>query len=199
MVLPFGGRVGRRQLNTNQAIAPGIFLPRGFLVLAFSLSTQMLMQTLSSRQLILVELLWWLFTALLATLILLPIYLKVPNYPFWKMNLLYLVTFVTCTRFIFLLRFTFLANRFWWKFALIFLSIPFVFFLIQGLNTFQTFLDEQGVEAVAGLLPLQQQDAMLNYIYNEFLLFAVGAIISAVVFPFRLAVSIWRVRNRNQA
>ncbi len=157
------------------------------------------MQTLSSRQLILVELLWWLFTALLATLILLPIYLKVPNYPFWKMNLLYLVTFVTCTRFIFLLRFTFLANRFWWKFALIFLSIPFVFFLIQGLNTFQTFLDEQGVEAVAGLLPLQQQDAMLNYIYNEFLLFAVGAIISAVVFPFRLAVSIWRVRNRNQA
>lgn len=157
------------------------------------------MQTLSSKQLIQVELLWWLLTALLATLILLPIYLQVQNYPFWKTNALYIITFVTCTRFIFLLRFTFLANRFWWKMTLIFLSIPFVFFLIQELNGFQTYLDEQGVEAVAGLLPLKQQDAMIKYIYNEFLLFAIGAIISAVIFPFRLAVSIWRVHNRNQA
>ena len=156
------------------------------------------MQTLSPKQLILVELLWWLLTALLAALVLLPIYLQVQNYPFWTMNILFIVVFVTCTRFIFLLRFTFLANRFWWKFALIFLSIPFVFFLIQELTGFQTYLDEQGVEAVAGLLPLKQQEAMINYIYNEFLLFAVGAIISAFVFPFRLAVSIWRVRNRNQ-
>lgn len=142
------------------------------------------------------ELLWWLVTLLLGALVLLPIYLNIPAYPFWWINIIYVITFVTATRYIFLLRYTFLARRFWLKFAIIFLSIPFVFYLIQELNGFQTFLDEEGIEAVVGLLPLNQRLSMAQYVRNEMLLFGVGAIFSAILLPFRLLIAIWRVRNR---
>jgi len=142
------------------------------------------------------ELLWWAFTLLVLVLVLFPIALQLRDYPFWVINALYIITFVTATRYIFLLPSTFLARRLWWKLSLIFLSIPFVFFLIQELNGFQTYLDEQGVEAVVGSLPFQKQQAMYQYVRNEMLLFGTGAIASAIILPFRLILAIWRVRNR---
>lgn len=152
----------------------------------------------SNSKMLQLELLWWLTTLLIALLVLLPVALKLPNYPFWTINLLYIATFITTTRYIFLLSSTFLARRLWWKLAIIFLSIPFVFYLIQELNGFQTYLDEQGVEAVVGVLPFQEQQGMYQYVRNEMLLFGTGAIVGSVIFPFRLIISIWRVRNRKE-
>lgn len=150
----------------------------------------------SHSKMLQLELMWWITTLLVALLVLLPIALKLPDYPFWTINFLYIATFITTTRYIFLLSSTFLARRLLWKLAIIFLSIPFVFYLIQELNGFQTYLDEQGVEAVVGALPFQDQQAMYHYIRNEVLLFGTGAIIGSIVFPFRLIIAIWRVRNR---
>ncbi len=141
------------------------------------------------------ELLWWAFTLLVATVVLFPVLFWAPAYPFYADNILFIVAFVTLGRYLFLLPHTFLAHRQWAKLVFLFLSIPFIFYLVQQLNAFQTFLDENGPEAVVGGLSYEQTNAMVGYVRSEMLLFAVGSIISAVLFPFRMVVSVWRVRN----
>jgi len=144
------------------------------------------------------ELLWWVFTALIVLAVLFPIYNKIPDYPFWTSNVAFIVAFVTFTRYIFLLQYTFLAKRQVLKIVFVFLCIPAVFYLIQLLNGFQTFLDEEGIEAVTGNLPTSTQLSMVQYIRSEMLLFGVGSVISGVIFPFRLIASVWLYRNRGK-
>ena len=141
------------------------------------------------------ELLWWVFTFLAAAVILAPIAYWAQGYPFWADNILFIITFITLGRHIFLLQHTFLANTRYPKAVLIFVSIPFIFYLIQQLNGFQTFLDENGPEALVGALSLEKTIAISGYARTQLLLFAVGAIVSAVIFPFRMLVSIWRLWN----
>lgn len=142
------------------------------------------------------ELYWWIISGIIAVLVVAPIYFNTGTFPFYLSNLLYVVAFITLTRYIFLLRFKWLAKIEWIKIVIVFLCIPIVFFAIQELNLFQTFLDENGVEALVGTdLPLEKRNSLTKYIHSEFLLFAVGSIISGVVLPFRLILSVWRGRN----
>lgn len=154
------------------------------------------MESLHAKKLIQLELLWWLVTLLLIVLIGLPILLTVEKYPFWVSNILFILTFITTTRYIFLLRFTWLADLVWIKVVVFFLAIPFVFLLIQELNAFQGFLDERGMDAVVGALPLEKQSSLITYIRSEYLLFGVGAIVGSIVLPVRLLISIWRIYNK---
>jgi hypothetical protein len=39
---------------------------------------------------------------------------------------------------------------------------------------------------------------MMNYIRSEMLLFGVAGIISSVIFPFRMLMSVWRYRNQGR-
>lgn len=148
---------------------------------------------------LLLELVWWAFTLVIVVGVLLPVYTQVENYPFYFINILYIITFITLARYIFLLKYTFLAWSQPLKLIALFLCIPFVFYLGQELNYFQTFLDEEGLEAVIGSHSLPSGTGMIQYIRNEMLLFGVGSIISGVIFPFRLVVSIWLLRNRGIA
>ena len=147
----------------------------------------------------LLEILFWAFTALVAGIVLLPIINEVEGYPFFFINVVYIVTAITVTRYLFLLPHTFLAHRQVLKIALVFLCIPFVFYLIQELNHFQVFIDEEGLDALVGNLPYRRRNNMVDYIRSQMILFATGSIISSVAFPFRLIVSVWRTRNRGTA
>ncbi len=142
------------------------------------------------------ELFFWLFTAIAAVAVLMPILMAVPGYPFTFVNIVYVVVAITMTRYLFLLKHTFLAKRQQLKVVVIFLCIPLVFYLVQQLNYFQTFLDEEGPEAVIGKLAYTEQQNLLTYIRSELLLFGVMSIISTVLLPFRLILSVWRTHNR---
>lgn len=142
------------------------------------------------------ELLWWLITALVLAAILLPIYFNIGNFPFYGLNVLVVVTFITLARYLFLLPHTFLARREGLKVAIVFLCIPLIFIIVQELNKFQTYIDEQGVEMLVGKRPADKQMQWGYYIQNEILLFGVGAVITSVILPFRLILSVWRGRNR---
>ena len=85
------------------------------------------------------ELFWWLFTAVVAIGVIYPIISSLNNFPFLFLNILYIVTFITVTRYLFLLKHTFLARSQAAKLVIIFLTLPFVFYLVQELNLFQTF------------------------------------------------------------
>ncbi len=154
------------------------------------------MQSLPFKQILLLELLWWALTGLFTLLVTLPILLSPIYFPFWTNNILFVLTFVTTTRYLFLLRFTWMAYLIRIKVVLFFLAIPFVFFLIQEVHAFQVFLDERGMEVIVGELPLERQDSMMAYIRSEYLLFGIGAIVGSVVLPFRLLQSVWLLYNR---
>ena len=185
MVLPLGGRVSRCQLYFSKGPVRGLF---SFKYIPMGPKPAVYFK---------IEFIWWLFTALLIAAVLLPIYSAIYfRYPFYWINSIYIICFVTLTRYTFLLQQTFLAKQQALKVIIFFLCLPLGFYLIQELNTFQTFLDEEGWDAVVGNLDYGKRNGMINYMRNQMLLFGVGSIISTVVFPFRLLISFWRTRNR---
>lgn len=141
------------------------------------------------------ELLWWIITALIVAVIIYPILNYTISYPFLMLNIAYIVVFITFSRHIFLLKHSFLANAQLVKVAIILLSIPIIAYLINGINYFQTYIDENGMEALFGKDSINQTQ-MGSFIRNELILFGVGSVIAAIILPFRLVISLWRWKNR---
>lgn len=148
------------------------------------------------RQKIWLEIFWWIATFLLSLLILFPILQKTNRYPFTTINIIFVVVFVSLFRYIFLLKYTWIAKRQYVKLILIFLCIPLIFNMINNLNFFITQLDEFSSEAFLGHLEANTRQNLETYIRSEMLLFGVGSIVTSMLFPFRLLMSIWRQRNK---
>lgn len=142
------------------------------------------------------ELIWWLITILLVAAIIYPILKYTDDYPFLALNIIYIIVFITFSRYIFLLRFTILANVHLVKVVIILLSIPIIAYLINGINFFQTYIDENGIDSFLSSGSILNQEQIGSYIRNEFILFGVGSVIAAIILPFRLVVSLWRWKNR---
>ena len=120
------------------------------------------------------EIIWWIFTLILAGGILYPILKEVDDYPFLMINIIFVIVFITFTRYIFLLKHTFLAKQQLIKTAIVLISIPIIFMLVNEINLFQTFLDENGVEGLVGDLPFGKRDNIAKFIRAEMLFFGVG-------------------------
>ena len=142
------------------------------------------------------ELLFWLFTAILIVAFAYPVYKTGVPFPFYFMLIIFIATFVTLTRYIFMLKFTFLAFNKWLKALCILLSVPFVFFLISQLNLFQSFVDEEGLDQFFRATPLIERIDLTDYIRSVVIFFGTASIIAAIIFPFRLIMSIWRNLNK---
>jgi hypothetical protein len=142
------------------------------------------------------ELVWWLISIIVVVVVLFPILSKVKEYPFQFVNIVFILLFITLARYIFLLKHTFLANQQILKAILGVLCIPIIFYLISEINYFQTYLDEEGLESIMPNLALDRQGSLINYIRSEVLFFGVGSLITAIIFPVRMLVSIWRLHNR---
>jgi len=144
------------------------------------------------------ELIWWIFTLILIVGVLYPILTKLSNYPFLMINIIFILVFVTFTRYVFLLKHTFIAKKQVLKIILIILCLPVILYVINGINGFQTFIDEQGISTIVGELPYEQQESMMSYIRSLLVFFGVGAVIATVAFAIRLLISVWQYRNRGK-
>ena len=145
------------------------------------------------------ELLWWVFTGVVLIAVLFAILSSIEHYPFLYSNIFFVIVFITLARYLFLLRYTFLAERQKLKAVIVFASVPFIFYLVSQLNHFQTHLDEQGIEAFIGTgLSFETRNQLGSFIRNEMLFFGVGSVIVAILFPFRMMMSIWLLRNRGR-
>lgn len=142
------------------------------------------------------ELLWWLLTFIIVIAVLFPIFYKLPTYPFTAVNVIFILIFITFIRYVFSLPNTFLAHYQFVKVGIILVCPIIIFYLISQVNYFQTFMDEEGMDALVGSLPYDERNDMASYIRNELLLFGVGSIVSAIFLPLRLVLSIWRGYNR---
>jgi len=142
------------------------------------------------------ELVWWIATALLLVGVLFPIYKVEADYPFWITNILFILVSVTFTRYIFLLKHTFLARHQWGKVAIIILCIPLFIYLIKVMHQFQLYLDGIGLQDIFGHLSYNGQERMTKYVQAEMLFFGAASIIVTVLLPFRMLISYWRTLNR---
>ncbi|MEM6723757.1 MAG: hypothetical protein AAF598_06940 [Bacteroidota bacterium] len=150
------------------------------------------------------ELFWWIFTALAVVFILFPIWRVFDHYPFLVPNLLFIIGFITYTRYTFLLKHTWLAKLKYVKGGLVFISVPVIFLTIEALHGLQVFIDEQGPEALfvseylrEPLSPARQR-SMLIYIRREFFITGIGLVVAAAAFPLRMLISIWRQINTDK-
>jgi hypothetical protein len=142
------------------------------------------------------ELLWWLVTGLVLAGILFPIYKSKAEYPFWVTNAVFIVAFITLTRYLFFLKHTFLGSFQWIKVLVLVLCIPLVVYLVRALFSFNNYLDREGLEGLFEHFSWEGQSAMVTYIRTEMILFGVGSIVAAILTPFRMLISFWRTHNR---
>lgn len=146
------------------------------------------------------EIIWWLVTAVIAFLVVRPMLDKFVDYEFLYSNVLFVVVFITYARYIFLLKFTFLSHVRIVKLLLIFASIPLVFHLVNEISAFQNFLDNEGLVSFNRYfepgITFEERKSLLTYLRQEMIFFGVASVIAAVIMPFRMLVSIWRVYNK---
>jgi len=142
------------------------------------------------------ELVWWVITALVVWVVLQPIYKAMYVWQFETWNILFVVFLITLTRYIFLLKHTLISDQQVFKIVLMLLMFPLTFLLIERINEFLVFIEEQSWEPITGHLPHAQQPAIEEYIWGEMLFFGVGSAIAAPAFAVRLMISIWRTKNR---
>lgn len=145
---------------------------------------------------LLLELIWWVITAFAAWAVLQPIHQAMHVWPYQNWNIFFTVVLITLTRYIFLLRFTFLADRQVLKVVLMLLMFPLTFKCIEGVNSFVTYIEDYTWEPLTGHLPGMRRTAIEEYIWGEMLFWGVGSIIAAPVFAGRMMLSVWRMRNR---
>ena len=142
------------------------------------------------------ELIWWAFTLLLVLTILMPVWLKAPDYPFFAENAFFIIVFVTFTRLVFLLPTTLIAHTKWLKVFVIAIAGILFFVMSTALSDFRNFIDERGLQTLVTHLHVTRQTRIINYIQNEMVFFGVGAIIAGIALPLRMIMSLWRMRNR---
>ncbi|MEO1263622.1 MAG: hypothetical protein AAFZ15_32720 [Bacteroidota bacterium] len=141
------------------------------------------------------ELIWWVVTLLVLAGVLFPIYRSEANYPFWLSNTIFVVVAITISRYVFLLKYTFLANQQWLKVAVAILSIPLFIYLLDDFSFFRAIADEIGLEEIFEHLSLNGQISMANYVKSEMLFFGAASLICSVLLPIRMVVSFWRTHN----
>jgi hypothetical protein len=144
-----------------------------------------------------IECLFWLGSFLVALLIMLPIHDHLQqNYPYYLVNYIFIILFLTYTRYIFLLHYAPFSHTLWIKMILIFASIPLFLWLIDDLYDFLEMLDIEGIEPLVRIENLENKYNMAKYVKYQFIFFSVGCLITIAMLPIRMIVSIWRVRNK---
>ena len=150
----------------------------------------------------LMELIWWLITAIVVWMVAEPLWGNFVQYEFVYEAIMYVIVFITYARYLFLLKYTFLAHFQVMKVLLIFAALPLAFYLVQVFFNYQDFLEKQN----QGMIEFQiyfregitatEHFETLNYLTKVYSFFGMSAIICVVISPFRLLLSFWRVYNK---
>lgn len=141
------------------------------------------------------EIIWWVITAVVALAVLYPIWQSTVDYPFWTTNIVFIIAAITISRYIFLTKFTFLAKWKYFKVAIVCVTLPIVFLMIQNLVDFQSYLDEEGLDHVLKNLTTTDKESMFSYIRSQMLFFGTASIVAAMIMPIKMIKSVWRNFN----
>ena len=141
------------------------------------------------------ELMWWIFTAILTAAVLAPIYINKLTFPYYTSNIVFIVVFVTVTRYVFFLKHTWLVRLKWLKIGIIAASLILIFVLLTSMSDFNNYLEEVGLNEVVQDLEVDRQYPMIRYIQREVIFFGVGSIVAMIILPVRMLISLRRMRH----
>lgn len=143
-----------------------------------------------------IEIIWWIITAVVVVLFMLPIYTTTPNFPFKGYNIVYIALAITFTRYIFLLKYTPFAWSIPFKIVIPCTALIVLILMGDGMMSLQNTLDEDGFLTFLGDLDGNTAQSMYHYIRSQYFFFGVTCVICSVILPIRMVVSIWRQKNR---
>lgn len=146
---------------------------------------------------VILELVWWIATAIILVIVLLPIIDNIGDkYSFYVSNSFLIVVFITFTRYIFLLKHTFLSRNKILKLIFIFVPIPLFFYGLDSIYDFQDLIDKGGhIEMLSHLHPDTAMQ-ISKYIKYQYIFFGTGTMFVLFLLPVRMIISIWRGINK---
>lgn len=143
-----------------------------------------------------IELLSLLVSLLVASMIMLPIYLHFGlDYPFYISNIAFILIFLNFVRYIFLLKYTPFSHSKMVKLILLFICIPILLFAVESFYIFRQFVDETGFYEISPKISASKSQMMAKFTKYQYLIFASGTFITLILIPIRMIRSIWRVTN----
>ncbi len=145
------------------------------------------------------EFVWWVVTAVILSIVMMPIWIDFFQFKFHWTNVVFVLCFVTFTRYGFLLKHTFLASWEYGKIGFVLCTLMIVGILSVQIQDFNVWYDNGDPNVLLASVKESKREGLLEYIRTEFLFFAVASIISAFFLAGRLLFSIWRFRNRGRA
>jgi hypothetical protein len=154
--------------------------------------------TSSTKKIVLLEILWLVCCFIVATFVMIPIFLHAQHFIFLIDNIVFIVAFLTYTRLMFFVSSSILSLHPGVKLFFVATALPFTFILINRFNNFRLFIDNYGTAPFFGHLEDAVQVSNDVYLKNEMTLFGVGAIVASIVFPIFLVISIWLYKNRGR-
>jgi hypothetical protein len=144
------------------------------------------------------ELVWWVVTAVILTTLMFPIWKDFSTFPFHNTLIVFILCFITFTRYGFLLKHTFLAEWERGKIIFVLFTLAIVGLLAFQIQDFNVWYDNGDPDQLLRVSSSKHKGDLLTYIKSTFLFFAIGGMISAIFLGVRLLVSIWRLRNRGK-
>lgn len=139
------------------------------------------------------ELLWWLLSAVVAAMIMLPLTSKLYFKPLW-INGLFIVMALTYFRYSVLLKTTFVLRPVWVKFLLAVFNINFFVYVLRRLQEFMHIYDSFTIEAMGTprrpLAP-EEVDPLFRYFFEEINLACVACLTLSVVLIVRMIAVYW--------
>jgi glucan phosphoethanolaminetransferase (alkaline phosphatase superfamily) len=145
-----------------------------------------------------IETAWIMAAVFLALLVILPIRIYKIDFPYFSLNIFFVIGFVTFCRWLFLWKFTPYAWFKSGKLALIFIMIYVIFFGINQFGEFRAYLDDTGLQDLVAHLNEKEQNSLSLYIRSEMIFFATAFIFTSILIPFKMIRSIWRQYNRDE-
>lgn len=144
----------------------------------------------------LIALLWLLLLILLPIAVLWPVFSNQVDYLFYFDNILFITLSVLFLRYIFFLKFTWIKNTIIPKLILLFAGIVSAVYSYYILNKFTGFYNDNGIYHSLDTMELSKQYFLGNYIYRQFIFFASFTIVTGLILPIKMLVSVWRVFNK---
>ena len=146
---------------------------------------------------LLLEVIWWLVTAVIVGVVMYPIWINFPEFKFNVVNIINIIAFVTFTRYTFFLKYTFIAYQEKIKIGFVLFTLMIIIAISTQIQSFNVWMDGGDPDVLLSSVGKSSlRESLLNYIKSEFLFFVVGAIVAAIVLAGRLLISVWSVRNR---
>ena len=142
------------------------------------------------------ELAWWLVTAIICYIIYYTNASSFSPYPFLKVNMIFIVAFITVTRYVFLLRHSPIASSRNLMIAMIFVSVPLFLYILNEYRAFKMFWDDGKLLSFLVSDDFDEKMKAANFFRKQMIFFSIGSMLAIFIFPFTLVKAIWRKHNK---